>query len=110
MANDIRPIAENPISMGGSWTPYFMQGFLLYVLLWSLLRFRRRDAMHIKFNYTKATYSKMTNVEAQAIMSYLAELEFPKIFVASIQFALFKTYGIPTISEFTCRHKGILHT
>ncbi|KAK9428982.1 hypothetical protein V1505DRAFT_375469 [Lipomyces doorenjongii] len=99
MANDIRPIAENPISMGGSWTPYFMQGFLLYVLLCSLLRFRRRDAMHKKFNYTKATYSKMTNVDAQAIMSYLAELEFPKIFLASIQFALFKTYGIPTISE-----------
>ncbi|KAK9385123.1 hypothetical protein V1515DRAFT_582326 [Lipomyces mesembrius] len=33
------------------------------------------------------------------LMSYLGELEFSKIFLASIQFALFKTYGIPTISE-----------
>ncbi|KAK9327259.1 hypothetical protein V1520DRAFT_299690 [Lipomyces starkeyi] len=98
MVNDSGPIADNSSSKG-SWTPYFIPGFLLYALLCSVLRFRRRDAMHKKFNYTRATFSKMTNVDAQAIMSYLGELEFPKIFLASIQFALFKTYGIPTISE-----------
>ncbi|KAJ5047122.1 uncharacterized protein L3040_002965 [Drepanopeziza brunnea f. sp. 'multigermtubi'] len=40
----------------------------------------------------------MTNTEAQEIMEYMSELEFPKIYHTSIQFALFKTYGIPTIS------------
>ncbi|KAK9371924.1 uncharacterized protein V1513DRAFT_453982 [Lipomyces chichibuensis] len=92
-------MADNPSSMGGFWTQYLVPAFLLYVLLCSLLRFQRRDAMHKKFNYTRATFSKMTNVDAQAIMSYLSELEFPKIFLTSIQFALFKTYGMPSISE-----------
>lgn len=64
----------------------------------------------------------MTNEDAQKILSYLAELEFPKLYLTSLQFALFKvsfgsaapslvtvtaitltkvfgqTYGIPTIS------------
>jgi hypothetical protein len=47
--------------------------------------------MHKKYNFPdKASLSKMTNVEAQAIMQYLAELEFPKIYETSVQFALFK--------------------
>ncbi|OBT64848.1 hypothetical protein VE03_06445 [Pseudogymnoascus sp. 23342-1-I1] len=41
----------------------------------------------------------MTNVEAQSIIKELAQLEFPIIFKISLQFALFKTYGIPTISD-----------
>ena len=41
----------------------------------------------------------MTNTEAQAIIAVLSELEFPKIYLTSVQFALFKTYGIPTISH-----------
>lgn len=47
--------------------------------------------MHKKFSYPdKASFSKMTNVDAQAIMQYMAELEFPKIYEMSVQFALFK--------------------
>ena len=41
----------------------------------------------------------MTNVDAQAIIMYLLELEFPRLYYTSLQFALFKTYGIPTISK-----------
>lgn len=44
-----------------------------------------------KFNYPdKASLSRMTNVDAQAIMQYVAELEFPKLYEMSVQFALFK--------------------
>lgn len=38
-------------------------------------------------------------------MGQLAELEFPKIYYTSVQFALFKTYGIPTISGLLCSTK-----
>ncbi|KAG6006047.1 hypothetical protein E4U21_007407 [Claviceps maximensis] len=40
----------------------------------------------------------MTSVQAQSIIRDLSELEFPFLFRKSLQFALFKTYGIPTIS------------
>ncbi|OAQ59526.1 myosin-cross-reactive antigen family protein [Pochonia chlamydosporia 170] len=41
----------------------------------------------------------MTTVEAQSIVKELSEWEFPLLFRMSLQFALFKTYGIPTISS-----------
>ncbi|KAG5918544.1 hypothetical protein E4U42_006813 [Claviceps africana] len=41
----------------------------------------------------------MTSVQAQSIVRDLSELEFPFLFRKSLQFALFKTYGIPTISS-----------
>lgn len=41
----------------------------------------------------------MTNVEAQQITTFIGELEFPKIYETALQFALFQTYGIPTISQ-----------
>lgn len=43
--------------------------------------------------------SKMTNTEAQSIIQEMAQFEFPTMFKMSLQFALFKTYGIPTISD-----------
>ena len=47
--------------------------------------------MHKKFNFpTKQSLSRMTNVEAQQIVQYVAELEFPKLFETSLQFALFR--------------------
>ncbi|KAF2807423.1 uncharacterized protein BDZ99DRAFT_421450 [Mytilinidion resinicola] len=41
----------------------------------------------------------MTLSDAHAIQLSLAELEFPKVFSIAVFFALFKTYGIPTISN-----------
>ncbi|KAF6227091.1 hypothetical protein HO133_008532 [Letharia lupina] len=41
----------------------------------------------------------MTTDDAQAILKDLTELEFPKFFGFSIIFALFKTYGIPSVSS-----------
>ncbi|CZT05072.1 uncharacterized protein RAG0_11314 [Rhynchosporium agropyri] len=83
-----------------TWATYAVGGLLFYILLCSTLRFNRRDAMLKKYNFIdRKSLARMTNVEAQAIISQLAELEFPKTFYTSIQFALFKTYGIPTISS-----------
>lgn len=47
--------------------------------------------MHKKFNFpTKQSFSRMTNVEAQQITTYVGELEFPKLYETSLQFALFR--------------------
>ena len=41
----------------------------------------------------------MTNDDAYSIQRDISELEFPFTFEKSLQFALFRTYGIPTISK-----------
>jgi len=47
--------------------------------------------MRRNFNFAdRKSFSRMTNVDAQEIVTYLAELEFPKIMEMSLQFALFK--------------------
>ena len=47
--------------------------------------------MQQKFNYPdQASLSRMTNVDAQAIIQYLGELEFPLVYEKSLQFAIFK--------------------
>ncbi len=80
--------------------PIFPLSLALYIILCSILRFQRRNAMQKKFNFPdRKSLSRMTNVDAQAINAYLWELEFPKLYYTSTQFTLFKTYGIPTISE-----------
>jgi len=66
-------------------------GFFLYALVCRFLRFRRRDALLKKYHYpTRESLSKMTNDDAQAIGQILGQLEFPYIYVTSLQFALFK--------------------
>jgi hypothetical protein len=77
------------------WTTILVTSFLLYVGLCNLLRFQRRDAMQRKFGYPdRASLSRMTNVDAQAILVILAQFEFPKSYLTSIQFALFKVRGL----------------
>jgi hypothetical protein len=74
-----------------AWSPYAVSLSVFYVFVCSFLRFQRRDAMHRKFYFPdRKSLAKMTNVEAQLITQYMAELEFPKIYYTSVQFALFK--------------------
>ncbi|PBP24545.1 hypothetical protein BUE80_DR004567 [Diplocarpon rosae] len=88
-----------PPSPNSRTVPLFVASLLAYLVLCSLLRYQRRDAKVKKYGFTdREAMKKMSNVEAQEIITYLAELEFPKVYYTSIQFALFKTYGIPTIS------------
>ncbi|KAF7911975.1 uncharacterized protein EAE98_011732 [Botrytis deweyae] len=71
-----------------------------YLLTVHFLRLSRQDSMIKKFGYkTRESLKNMTNTDAQAIIGHIGELEFPRFYVTSLQFALFKTYGITAISK-----------
>lgn len=48
---------------------------------------------------TRASFASMTDSDAQQIQQVDAELEFPFTFEKALQFALFRSYGIPTVSK-----------
>lgn len=71
----------------------------LYILLVSYLRHARVRYLSKKYPFrTRESFSQMTDDQAFKIQKVTLELEFPFIALKSLQFALFKTYGIPTIS------------
>ncbi|KAI8165739.1 Mycophenolic acid synthesis protein B [Colletotrichum sp. SAR 10_70] len=73
---------------------------VFYLLLVRFLRYRRRDDLQKRFPYkTREEMASMSLSDAAAIIRELSEQEFPTIFYTSVSFALFKTYGIPTISK-----------
>ncbi|KAK2750318.1 hypothetical protein FQN57_003798 [Myotisia sp. PD_48] len=81
-----------------------------YLLLVQILRFRRVRKLHEEFNYsTRASYATMTDTDAWKIQKSIASLEFPFIYLKSLQFALFKTYGIPTISDLLYKTTEFIH-
>ena len=62
-----------------------------YVSFVRYLRYERRDGVAQKYGYTeKSSYARMTIEDAHAIQLDLAQLEFPRIFSASVFFAIFK--------------------
>ncbi len=65
-----------------------------YLLLVRSLRYRRINALAKDLGYGGLSrdelYKKMSLKDAQMIQSTLAQLEFPKIFTTSLQFALFR--------------------
>ncbi|KAL1646877.1 hypothetical protein SLS58_003012 [Diplodia intermedia] len=73
---------------------------LCYTLLCQALRFRRLRKMRSKYRYkTRGDMARMTNQEAQEIQKELIQSEFPFTMNKALQFALFRTYGIPSISK-----------
>ncbi|KAI1337323.1 hypothetical protein F5Y15DRAFT_425911 [Xylariaceae sp. FL0016] len=91
------PRALVPIAVGG------------YLLLVRALRYRRRDGWIRDYkkkygSYDRDSLSQMTLDDAWPILRDMTSMEFPSIFSISVFFALFKTYGIPTISQL------LLHT
>lgn len=72
----------------------------VYPFLISVLRFRRIEAVKKKYAYsTRERMAKMTDNEAHEILNIISDLEFPAMFEKGLQLALFRTYGIPSISE-----------
>ncbi|KAL9098060.1 MAG: hypothetical protein Q9163_006205 [Psora crenata] len=80
----------------------------LYPLFANLLRHRRIHTILDQYPYKRrvrgtppssSTKSNMTLNTAFLIQLNLAELEFPFTFEKALQFALFRTYGIPSISR-----------
>jgi len=73
---------------------------IAYPVLVHLLRHRRAHQLNkIYSTYLPPNLSHMTFTDAQIIVRHLAQLEFPFTFEKSLQFALFRTYGIPSISS-----------
>ncbi|KAI1324668.1 hypothetical protein F5Y16DRAFT_380491 [Xylariaceae sp. FL0255] len=74
-----------------------------YVALCRMLRFRGEKALRRRLGYpegcSRDKLAKMTNDEAQIIIKYLMSVEFPEFHLLSLQFGLFKTYGVESISR-----------
>ena len=82
------------------WLAYTLAAIVVYLLLVRSLRHRRERAMRRKYNYPdRESMAHMTNDDAQAILQYMIEYEFPYLYTLSLEFALFKTYGFKTISK-----------
>ncbi|KAI0102693.1 hypothetical protein GGR51DRAFT_284199 [Nemania sp. FL0031] len=91
------------LSSMSSWKSYVAPAALGYVLLCRTLRYRgekklRRD-MGFPEGCGREALSHMTNDQAQQIIKYLAAWEFPLFHYLSLQFGLFKTYGVESISR-----------
>ena len=82
------------------WLRYSLCALVLYTTLVSFLRhYRLRNTLK-NFPYTtRQSFVRMTDDDAFEIQRGLAQLEFPFTFTKALQFALFRTYGIPTISK-----------
>ncbi|KAK5090910.1 hypothetical protein LTR05_001088 [Lithohypha guttulata] len=76
--------------------------FVAYSSLCQVLRFQRIKSMKRKHGFgtpPRPDLSAMTDQEAYEIQSEIAEAEFPALFEKGLQLALFRTYGIPSISR-----------
>ncbi|EXJ77408.1 hypothetical protein A1O3_09634 [Capronia epimyces CBS 606.96] len=84
------------------WSYYLLPVLVAYPLLCRALRFRRIRALQAKYKYgspAHPSFEGMTADEAHDIVQVVHDFEFPALFDKGLQFALFRTYGIPTISD-----------
>lgn len=84
------------------WSFYLLPAVIAYPFLCSALRFRRLKALQAKYKYgtpEHPSFEGMTVTEAHDIISSMSDYEFPALFEKGLQFALFRTYGIPTIAK-----------
>ncbi|KAJ5917400.1 hypothetical protein N7466_010954 [Penicillium verhagenii] len=83
------------------WLPFAAVSLLIgWPLLTTSLRYKRLHQLEKKYNFpTRESMAKMTDEQAYEIQLAIGQLEFPFMFVKALQFALFRTYGIPSISH-----------
>ncbi|KAL2354122.1 hypothetical protein BJ546DRAFT_95749 [Cryomyces antarcticus] len=80
----------------------------VYLVCIQWLRFERVSRMRTEYPYkSRASLKKMTTDEAFKIQLCLMELEFPFTTEKALQFALFRTYGIPSISKLLIQTKQL---
>ncbi|KAH0562356.1 hypothetical protein GP486_002947 [Trichoglossum hirsutum] len=80
-----------------------LPGAILYLYFVKRFRFYRSETMPSRLGYTnRKAFSRMTVEDAWKIHNFLVEFEFPTIFSTATMFALFKAYGIPSISSLLC--------
>jgi hypothetical protein len=90
-----QPIAELAKALLDSspreWIPYTLGLLVGYPLVTSALRYRRLRKLHLQYPYkTREDMAKMTDEDAFQIQKTVAQLEFPFMFIKSLQFALFR--------------------
>ncbi|OJJ49727.1 hypothetical protein ASPZODRAFT_128241 [Penicilliopsis zonata CBS 506.65] len=103
---------QHVVGLGGTWGNtstllsrhqpwiYALVCLVPYLTLVSLLRFHRVNGLEMKYYYpAREAMGKMTGDEAWEIQRTIAQLEFPFSYTKGLQFALFRTYGIPSISR-----------
>lgn len=76
-----------------------------YLLTVAYLRNQRKQQKHTQYN--PKDFSTITLAEAQEIQLYIFELEFPFLAQKALEFALFRTYGIPSISSLLMQTKQL---
>ncbi|XP_006464016.1 hypothetical protein AGABI2DRAFT_209029 [Agaricus bisporus var. bisporus H97] len=80
--------------------------FIGYLSFVQLLRFKRYREVHKKYQH-KYEAGKLTPEDAQKIMRVSAMYDMPRLLGYSLAFALFKTYGIPSISKLLAATKQL---
>ncbi|KAL8733566.1 MAG: hypothetical protein Q9166_001974 [cf. Caloplaca sp. 2 TL-2023] len=82
------------------WSILLLTLTITYITLVHLLRYQRLNFLKRHYNYrTRSSLQAMPVSTAFAIHDTLITLEFPFTFPTATTFALFKTYGIPSISS-----------
>ncbi|KXJ86831.1 hypothetical protein Micbo1qcDRAFT_190374 [Microdochium bolleyi] len=85
---------------GASWKQIVIPAVLAYMGLVRALRYRKEHALRQEMGYfDRASLAAMTADEAQKIIHTMGFWEFPFLHYTSLQFGLFKTYGIETIAK-----------
>ncbi|KAI1810134.1 hypothetical protein GGS20DRAFT_568806 [Poronia punctata] len=86
-----------------SWKKYVIPVTLGYVALCRALRYRGEKKLRRRMGFpegcSREALASMTNQQAQQIIKYLAAYEFPEFHLLALQFGLFKTYGVESISR-----------
>lgn len=74
---------------------------IAYSTVCQVLRFRRIKSLKREYGSgtDKKHFSCMTDEEAHRIQKIVSDAEFPALFEKGLQLALFRTYGIPSISK-----------
>lgn len=91
---------NNNTLVSSPWSYTILLILIPYILLTSSFRYARLRSSLEKFPYTtRQSLAQMTDNDAFEIQKTMAELEFPFTFTKALQFALFRTYGIPSISK-----------
>ncbi|KAI2626804.1 hypothetical protein GGS21DRAFT_529233 [Xylaria nigripes] len=102
-SDSLKYVTDALPSLPSSWPRYAAIVTLGYLTLCRALRFRGEKRLRHRMGFPEGcgrqALSRMTNDQAQQIIYYLGVYEFPAFHELSLQFGLFKTYGVESISR-----------
>ncbi|KAI0595587.1 hypothetical protein F4775DRAFT_595195 [Biscogniauxia sp. FL1348] len=107
--------SASPPSWPDHYSYYYLASALaaVYLALCQALRFRAERRMRARLGYAgggreREALARMTSTEAQEVLRFLALSEFPLVSEVSLQFGLFKTYGIESISKLLVATRNLI--